>query len=129
MDKKAGLNYNWKCIDESTNTLCKDTQGNIILPSSSAIATYPAYTFNVNSSMQFSLLVTKYKGGLLSSSTLAYQRVKIQVASAVVPQMSMSKKKVKVNPNQDLLIQAVTIYPLSKNETYTYLWEIIEGEN
>ena len=127
LDQKKNLIFTWKCIDLSTNILCKDTAGTTILLGSSDSISLPANTFNVNSKMQFSLVVSKVKGGITYSSSPVYQTIKTQAAKAVVPQMTMSKRNVKVNPNADLLIQAVTLYPLSQNDTYTYLWQVIGG--
>lgn len=125
MDQKKGLVFTWKCIDLTTNTLCQDTTGNLILLGSSSSVYIAGNTFKVNASMQFSLIVSKFKGGVFSTSSPAYQNVKTQAAKALVPQMTMSKRNIKINPNQDLLIQAVTLYPLNPNDTYTYLWQVI----
>ena len=84
--------------------------------------TFPANSFKAGTIMLFGLTVTKYKAGVLCTSVMATQKITIQEANAVVPQMAMSKKSVKVNADQDLLLQAVTLFPLNSSETYSYLW-------
>lgn len=93
-----------------------------MLPLSSKISFNPN-TFAVNSTLQFSLSVSKYKGGNEVFGTIVYQLVKIKAEEAIVPQMMMSKKRIKINPNQDLLLQAVTLYPPKSNVKLAYLWK------
>ena len=87
--------------------------------------TFASGAFTTNSTMRFTLTVSKYKSGVLSSSLPVSQTVTTRDENALVPQMKMSKSRVKINPNQDLLLEAVTLYPLNASKTYTYNWTVV----